>query len=175
MTSNASPSGRASGGWPRGTPYGRLSPDSHCNIFDPGEGDDDGDEIETLREANAEIQNLKQKLQHYRSTVGAAGTRLLIWKPHSLSAMPAHPLTVTKPSDILALRKYLFEWLGYYSFGLRLSPQERKMLTATTLATLEANEKEFRVRTDPAGLPASFASSRRWTDCGGCGENYERP
>ena len=145
------------------------------NIFDPCEGDDDGDEIETLREANAEIQNLKQKLQHYRSTVGAAGTRLLIWKPHSLSAMPAHPLTVTKPSDILALRKYLFEWLGYYSFGLRLVPQERKMLTATTLATLEANEKEFRVRTDPAGLPASFASSRRWTDCGGCGENYERP
>ena len=26
------------------------------NIFDPCEGDDDGDEIETLREANAEIQ-----------------------------------------------------------------------------------------------------------------------
>ena len=87
--------------------------------------------------------------------------------------MTAHPPTITKASDILAIRKYLFEWLGYYSFGLRLSPQERKMLTATTLATLEANEKEF--RTDPAGLPASFASSRRWTDCGGCGENYARP
>ena len=113
MTSNASPSGRASGGWPRGTPYGRLSPDSHCNIFDPGEGDDDGDEIETLREANTEIQNLKQRIHYFKSTVGAVASRLLIWNPHSLSIMTAHPPTITKASDILAIRKYLFEWLGY--------------------------------------------------------------
>ena len=58
--------------------------------------------------------------------------------------MPAHPPTVTKASDILALRKFLFDWLGYYSFGLRLGPQERKMLTSMMLATLEANEEEFR-------------------------------
>ena len=111
------------------------------NIFDTG---DDGpkDEIATLREANA---GLKRRLRKYNSesTVGAA-TRLLIWKPQSLSPMPAHPPTVTKASDILALRKFLFDWLGYYSFGLRLGPQERKMLTSMMLATLEANEEEFR-------------------------------
>jgi hypothetical protein len=111
------------------------------NIFDTG---DDGhhDEIATLREANAD---LKRRLRKYNSesTVSAA-TRLLIWKPQSLSPMPAHPPTVTKASDILALRKFLFDWLGYYSFGLRLGPQERKMLTSMMLATLEANEEEFR-------------------------------
>jgi len=83
------------------------------NIFDPGEGDDDGDEIETLREANTEIQNLKQRIQYFKSTVGAVAARLLIWNPHSLSIMTAHPPTITKASDILAIRKYLFEWLGY--------------------------------------------------------------
>jgi hypothetical protein len=51
------------------------------NIFDTGDDDhDDGDEIETLREANAD---LKRRLRKYNSesTVGAA-TRLLIRKPH---------------------------------------------------------------------------------------------
>ena len=110
------------------------------NIFDAGDDDDEDDEIETLREANAD---LKRRLRKYNSTVGAA-TRLLTWKPHSLAPMPAHPPTVTKASDILALRKFLFDWLGYYSFGLRLGPQERKMLTPAMLATLEANEEEFR-------------------------------
>ena len=113
------------------------------NIFDTGDdGHDDGDEIETLREANAD---LKRRLRKYNSesTVGAA-TRLLIRKPQSLSPMTDHPPTVTKASDIMALRKFLFDWLGYYSFGLRLGPQERKMLTAMMLATLEANEEEFR-------------------------------
>jgi hypothetical protein len=113
------------------------------NIFDADDDDDDDDdddEIETLREANAA---LKRRLHKYRSTVGAA-TRLLAWKPNSLAPMPAHPPTVTKASDILALRKFLFDWLGYYSFGLRLGPQERKMLTPAMLATLEANEEEFR-------------------------------
>jgi hypothetical protein len=76
------------------------------NIFDTDDDDDDdGDEIETLREANAD---LKRRLRKYNSTVGAA-TRLLIWKPHSLSPMPAHPPAVTKASDILALRKFLFD------------------------------------------------------------------
>ena len=113
------------------------------NIFDAGDDDDDDiedDEIETLREANAD---LKRRLRKYNSTVGAA-TKPLTWKPHSLAPMPAHPPTVTKASDILALRKFLFDWLGHYSFGLRLGPQERKMLTPAMLATLEANEEEFR-------------------------------
>jgi hypothetical protein len=51
------------------------------NIFDTVDDDhDDGDEIETLREANAD---LKRRLRKYNSesTVGAA-TRLLIRKPH---------------------------------------------------------------------------------------------
>jgi hypothetical protein len=55
------------------------------NIFDTDDDDDDdGDEIETLREANAD---LKRRLRKYNSTVGAA-TRLLIWKPHSLPPCP---------------------------------------------------------------------------------------
>jgi hypothetical protein len=52
--------------------------------------------------------------------------------------------TVTKASDILAFRKFLFDSLGYYSFPLRLGPQERKMLTPEMITTLEANEEEFR-------------------------------
>jgi hypothetical protein len=111
------------------------------NIFDTGD-DDHHDEIATLREANAD---LKRRLRKYNSesTVGAA-TRLLMWKPQSLPAMPAHPPTVTKASDILAFRKFLFDALGYYSFPLRLGPQERKMLTPEMITTLEANEEEFR-------------------------------
>ena len=53
------------------------------NIFDTVNADDDDDEddeIETRREANAD---LKRRLRKYSSTVGAA-TRLLMWKPQSL-------------------------------------------------------------------------------------------
>jgi len=111
------------------------------NIFDTGDDGHD-DEIATLREANADLTRRLRKY-HSESTVGAA-TRLLMWKPQSLPAMPAHPPTVTKASDILAFRKFLFDALGYYSFPLRLGPQERKMLTPEMITTLEANEEEFR-------------------------------
>jgi len=111
------------------------------NIFDTG-NDGHDDEIATLREANADLTRRLRKY-HSESTVGAA-PRLLMWKPQSLPAMPPHPPTVTKASDILAFRKFLFDALGYYSFPLRLGPQERKMLTPEMITTLEANEEEFR-------------------------------
>jgi hypothetical protein len=111
------------------------------NIFDTG-NDGHDDEIATLREANADLTRRLRKY-HSEKTVGAA-SRLLMWKPQSLPAMPPHPPTVTKASDILAFRKFLFDALGYYSFPLRLGPQERKMLTPEMITTLEANEEEFR-------------------------------
>ena len=70
---------------------------------------------------------------------GRLAKRHSVWPP-----LTRLPLAIFSILARLAVRKYLFEWLGYYSFGLRLGTQERKMLTATTLATLEANEEEFR-------------------------------
>ena len=117
------------------------------NIFDTG---DDGhhDEIATLREANADLTRRLRKY-HSESTVGVA-SRLLMWKPQSLPVMPPHPPTVTKASDILAFRKFLFDSLGYYSFPLRLGPQERKMLTrATTLLASRQMRRNFALLTPP--------------------------
>ena len=134
------------------------------NIFDTGDDGHD-DEIATLRKANADLTrshaDLTRRLRKYHSekTVGAA-SRLLMWKPQSLPAMPPHPPTVTKASDILAFRKFLFDALGYYSFPLRLGPQERKMLTPEMITTLEANEEEFRTTYT---TPPSTTSSRIFT------------
>ena len=56
------------------------------NIFDTGDDDhDDGDEIETLREANAD---LKRRLRMHDSTTGAATSKRVTWKPNSLQPRP---------------------------------------------------------------------------------------
>jgi hypothetical protein len=33
---------------------------------------------------------------------------------------------LTEPKDILLVRKYALDWLGFYSFVLRLGKEERK-------------------------------------------------
>jgi hypothetical protein len=46
--------------------------------------------------------------------------------------------------DILPLRKFILDWLGFYSFVLRLGKEERQMLTPKALASHENNQQEFR-------------------------------
>jgi hypothetical protein len=56
------------------------------NIFDTGDDDDDdGDEIETLRAANAD---LTRRLRMHDSTTGAATSKRVTWKPNSLQPRP---------------------------------------------------------------------------------------
>ena len=42
----------------------------------------------------------------------------------------------TEPKDVVPVRKFALEWLGYYSFVLCLSKEERKMLTPKEIANL---------------------------------------
>jgi hypothetical protein len=42
------------------------------------------------------------------------------------------------------VRKFALEWRGYYSFVLRLSKEERKMLTPKEIANHERRHQEFR-------------------------------
>ena len=44
-----------------------------------------------------------------------------------------HP-TMDKPGSLLPMRRAVFDWLGAYSFVLRLSEEERKLLDKTELA-----------------------------------------
>ena len=154
MTSNASPSGRASGGWPRGTPYGRLSPDSHCNIFDPGEGDDDGDEIETLREANAEIQNLKQRLPVPTWRVLDAENALInesISMARFVSFVP--PTHLSSPMSVLLPRLQHLPSLVTLSRSITLLSTTLPLLLKTSrssVASMRPSAKPISIATTPS-------------------------
>jgi hypothetical protein len=50
----------------------------------------------------------------------------------------------TEPKDVVPVRKFALEWLGYYSFVLCLSKEERKMLTPREIANHERRHQEFR-------------------------------
>ena len=78
------------------------------------------------------------------STTGAATSKRVTWKPNSLQAMSSEAPAFAEPKDILPLRKHILDWLGFYSFVLRLGREERKMLTPKVLANHEKNQQEFR-------------------------------
>jgi len=123
------------------------------NVFD--EGDDD--EIEELRTQNAE---LKRRLHMHDSTTGAATSKRVTWKPNSLQAMSSEAPAFAEPKDILSLRKqncqkHIFDWLGFYSFVLRLGREERKMLTPKVLANHEKNQQEHYLHHSLPSPPAT--------------------
>jgi hypothetical protein len=107
-------------------------------------------QIENLQERKAELRR-SLRMQSTGDEDGAANGRIPsadhnrpTWKQHnSLHVMPSDPPTMTHPSDILILWKCIFEWLGFYSFVLRLCTEERKMLSATALTNHEKNQQEF--------------------------------
>jgi hypothetical protein len=78
------------------------------------------------------------------SSPGAATSQRVTWKPNSLQAMFPEAPALAEPKDTLPLRKHIFDWLGFYSFVLRLGREERKMLTPKALANHEKNQHEFR-------------------------------
>ena len=60
--------------------------------------------------------------------------RLLVWKHQSFRGLPSDTPLMDKPGSLLSLRRAVFDWLGAYSFVLRLSKHERRMLNDTELA-----------------------------------------
>jgi hypothetical protein len=36
-----------------------------------------------------------------------------------------HPPAMNHPSDVLTIRRFVFDWLGFYSFALRLCTEEQ--------------------------------------------------
>jgi hypothetical protein len=106
--------------------------------------DDDDDthtkeeELTTLRTQNADL------LRRLHRKTGAATAKLSTWKPNSLHAMSSDAPSFTEPKDVVPVRQFALEWLGYYSFVLRLSKEERKMLTPKEITNHERRHQEFR-------------------------------
>jgi len=123
---------------------GEIAEDHEAEDDDAADDDDDThlytkeEELATLRTQNAE---LLRKLQ--RKT-GAAAPTLSTWKPGSLHAMSYDAPSFTEPKDVLLVRKSTLDWLGYYSFVLRLGKEERKMLTSKEIVNHEKRHQEFR-------------------------------
>ena len=78
--------------------------------------------------------------------------RLLVWKHQSFRGLPSDTPLMDKPGSLLALRRAVFDWLGAYSFVLRLSKHERKMLNDTELALHRDNRAAFRETWTPSSI-----------------------
>jgi hypothetical protein len=57
---------------------------------------------------------LVRRLRMHDSADGAATSQRAIWKPNSLQAMSSDAPTLAEPKDILPLRKFILDWLGFY-------------------------------------------------------------
>ena len=106
--------------------------------YDDTPAPDEEDELATLRTANAA---LLRRLKQQRRT--GAATKRSTWKPHSLHPMPPDTLSLLEPKDVLSVRNSVLQWLGVYSWVLRLGKAERKMLTPQELTTHEKRYQEF--------------------------------
>ena len=79
--------------------------------------------------------------------------RLLTWKHGSMRSLPADTSPLDKPGAILPFRREVFDWLGAYSFVLRLSVEERKLMSGRTeLDFHRANRKAFQDAWTPNSL-----------------------
>ena len=78
--------------------------------------------------------------------------RLLTWKHGSMRGLPADTSPLDKPGAILPFRREVFDWLGAYSFVLRLSVEERKLMSRAELDFHRANRKAFRDAWTPNSL-----------------------
>ena len=64
-------------------------------------------------------------------------------KPQSLRSLPSDTPPMNKPGSLLDLSRAVFDWLGSYSFVLRLAQAERAMMNTTELALHRANRAVF--------------------------------
>jgi hypothetical protein len=81
-----------------------------------------------LAETREELQ--EANLEALRLAAGAAvASKRSTWNPGSLHPISSDAPPLAEPKDILLVRKYTLDWLGFYSFVLRLGKEERKMLT----------------------------------------------
>ena len=78
--------------------------------------------------------------------------RLLTWKHGSMRGLPADTSPMDKPGSILSFRSEVFDRLGAYSFVLRLSVEERKLISRAELDFHRANRKAFRDAWTPNSL-----------------------
>ena len=101
----------------------------------------------------AELDLMRERLAARRAPAAASGDpRRSTWKPNSLRSLPSETPFMHKPGSILAFRRAVIEWLGSYSFVLRLSTEERKMLTSAELELHRANRDAFLESWTPASL-----------------------
>jgi len=116
--------------------------DDEAEDDDADDDDDDThtkeEELATMRTQNADL------LRRLHRKTGAATAKLSTWKPNSLQAMSSDAPSFTEPKDVVPVRQFALEWLGYYSFVLHLSKEERKMLTLKEIANHERRHQEFR-------------------------------
>ena len=108
------------------------------------------DEVAQLK---AKIAMLEGRVQTtYLDNRGGNAQKHPIWKYNSVRPISADTPTMDKPASLLPLRRAIFDWLGAYSFVLRLSGQERKLLDDTDLALHRANRKAFIEAWAPSSL-----------------------
>ena len=71
------------------------------------------------------------------------GGKRSTWKPQSLRSLPSDTPPMNKPASLLGLCRAVFNWLGSYSFVLRLAQAERAMMSATELVLHRDNRAVF--------------------------------
>ena len=114
--------------------------------FQRGAAEDDAAKMERLV---AEVEMLRDRLAASRT---APAVKKSTWKPQSLRALPGDTPLMNKPGNVLAVRRMVFDWLGSYSFVLRLSSEERKMMTKAELELHRSNRDEFVAAWTPASV-----------------------
>ena len=109
---------------------------------------------EDVAQLHAEIDLLQGRLATARFDHGGGNEaqRRLAWKHGSFRSLPSDTPPMDRPGSLLTLRRAVFDWLGAYSFVLRLSKQERKMLSDTELAFHRDNRAAFRETWTPSSL-----------------------
>ena len=106
-----------------------------------------------LLEAELDLMRERLAARNARAPAAASGDpRRSTWKPNSLRALPSETPFMHKPGSILAVRRAVIEWLGSYSFVLRLSTEERTMLTSAELELHRENRDAFLESWTPASL-----------------------
>jgi hypothetical protein len=67
------------------------------------------------------------KRHHHHQLAASRLPRSWRWtcKPNSLHTMAPDPHAMNHPGDVLTIRRFVFDWLGFYSFVLRLCTEEK--------------------------------------------------
>ena len=79
---------------------------------------------EELLEEDIALLHHRLKTARFESRGASDGSRRSTWKAQSLRSLPSDTPHMNKPGSLLGLRRAAFNWLGSYSFVLRLAPVE---------------------------------------------------